>query len=115
VLHDQLAGLADVVSLRPSINFAALLDDLGTRNVHTLMVEGGGSMHTAFLSAGLVDEIHLAAAPIVVGQASAPRFHNPRATRTRPISECNSWKHYPSATWHYCDTSRNNPYRQGGL
>lgn len=77
VLHGQLAGLADVVSLGPSINFAALLDDLGARHIHTLMVEGGGSMHTAFLSAGLVDEIHLAVAPIVVGQADAPRFLNP--------------------------------------
>lgn len=38
------------------------------------MVEGGGKIHTAFLSAGLADELHLAIAPLVVGDAAAPRF-----------------------------------------
>lgn len=41
------------------------------------MVEGGGHIHTAFLSLDLVDEIHLAIAPLVVGQADAPRFLHP--------------------------------------
>jgi riboflavin-specific deaminase-like protein len=71
--------LADVVPLGPSIDFAALLDDLGGRGVGRLMVEGGGHVHTAFLSAGLVDEIQLAIAPLLVGQADAPRFLHPAA------------------------------------
>ncbi|MGW1769785.1 RibD family protein [Streptomyces sp. NPDC002073] len=76
-LREQLAGLADVVSTGPTIDFGALLDDLGARGIERLMVEGGGQIHTAFLSQGLADEIHLAIAPLLVGDAAAPRFLNP--------------------------------------
>lgn len=73
----RLGDLADVVALGPRVDLGRLLDDLGTRGVRRLMVEGGGSVHTAFLSAGLADEIRMAVAPLVVGQADAPRFLNP--------------------------------------
>lgn len=76
-LRDRLSGLADVVSTGPEINLGALLDDLGERGVQRLMVEGGGQVHTAFLSQGLADEIHLAIAPLLVGEAEAPRFLHP--------------------------------------
>jgi 5-amino-6-(5-phosphoribosylamino)uracil reductase len=76
-LSKQLDGLADVVSLGPELSFPALLDDLGSRGVERLMVEGGGHIHTAFLSQGLADEIHMAVAPLVVGDEAAPRFLNP--------------------------------------
>ncbi|MEW1636387.1 dihydrofolate reductase family protein [Streptomyces sp. NPDC093801] len=76
-LRETLAGLADVVSTGPTIDFGALLDDLGARGIERLMVEGGGQIHTAFLSQGLADEIHLAIAPLVVGDPGAPRFLNP--------------------------------------
>ncbi|MGW2864999.1 RibD family protein [Streptomyces sp. NPDC001205] len=73
-LRERLSGLADVVSTGTEVDFGALLDDLGSRGIERLMVEGGGQIHTAFLSQGLADEIHLAIAPLVVGDASAPRF-----------------------------------------
>jgi 5-amino-6-(5-phosphoribosylamino)uracil reductase len=38
------------------------------------MVEGGGHIHTQFLTAELVDEIHLAIAPFFVGDPTAPRL-----------------------------------------
>lgn len=76
-LKESLAGLADVVSTGPTIDFGAVLDDLGERGVTQLMVEGGGQMHTAFLSQGLADEIHMAVAPLLVGEADAPRFLRP--------------------------------------
>jgi 5-amino-6-(5-phosphoribosylamino)uracil reductase len=74
---EAVGGLADVVSLGPEVDFGALLDDLGTRGVDRLMVEGGGTIHTAFLAAGLADEIRMAVAPMLIGQATAPRFVNP--------------------------------------
>ena len=39
-----------------------------------LMVEGGGIVHTQFLSDDLVDELQLVVAPFFVGDSSAPRF-----------------------------------------
>jgi riboflavin-specific deaminase-like protein len=77
----RLGELARVVTLGPRIDFGALLDDLGERGVHRLMVEGGGQLHTAFLSAELADELRLAVAPIVVGDDRAPRFLRPASYR----------------------------------
>ncbi|MFJ7244535.1 RibD family protein [Kitasatospora sp. NPDC098652] len=76
-LREELDGLAEVVTTGETVDFGALLDDLATRGVGRLMVEGGGQIHTQFLSQGLVDEIHLAVAPLVVGDAGAPRFLHP--------------------------------------
>ncbi|MEQ4721670.1 dihydrofolate reductase family protein [Nonomuraea sp. B19D2] len=72
-LHD----LADVVNLGPTVDLGRMLDDLASRGVRRLMVEGGGTIHTQFLTQGLADEIHLAIAPIFVGDSNAPRFVNP--------------------------------------
>lgn len=74
-----LAGLASVAALGPAVDFAALLDDLGALGIGRLMVEGGGHVHTAFLAAGLADEIRMAVAPMLIGQAAAPRFVRPAA------------------------------------
>jgi len=38
------------------------------------VVEGGSSVHTRFLTAGLADEAHLVVAPFFVGDSRAPRF-----------------------------------------
>jgi len=57
---------------RPAL--PAVLADLHGRGVRRLLVEGGAQVHTAFLAAGLVDELHLVVAPLVVGEASAPRL-----------------------------------------
>ncbi|MEU5406410.1 RibD family protein [Nocardia asteroides] len=76
-LGERLAGLADVVALGAELALPALLDDLGARRIHRLMVEGGMGIHTGFLAADLVDEIRLAIAPILVGDPGAPRFVGP--------------------------------------
>jgi 5-amino-6-(5-phosphoribosylamino)uracil reductase len=48
--------------------------DLHDRGVRRLMVEGGGRVHTQFLTADLADELHLVIAPFFVGNPSARRF-----------------------------------------
>ncbi|WP_309110541.1 dihydrofolate reductase family protein [Saccharothrix sp.] len=73
----NLGDLATVVSLGHRVDFARLLDDLAGRGVERLMVEGGGRIHTAFLEAGLADEIRVAVAPMLIGRADAPRFLHP--------------------------------------
>jgi 5-amino-6-(5-phosphoribosylamino)uracil reductase len=56
-----------------------ILDDLAGRGVRRLLVEGGSSVHTLFLAADLVDELHLVIAPFFVGDERAPRFVGPAA------------------------------------
>jgi 5-amino-6-(5-phosphoribosylamino)uracil reductase len=53
---------------------ATVVDGLGDRGVGRLMVEGGGKVHTQFLTDNLVDELQLVVAPFFVGDSRAPRF-----------------------------------------
>lgn len=69
-----LADLADVVSVGPELDWGMVLDELGRRGVGRLMVEGGGTIHTQLMAQDLADEVHLAVAPLLVGQADAPKF-----------------------------------------
>ncbi|MFF6888677.1 RibD family protein [Streptomyces sp. NPDC012421] len=69
-----LGDLADVVSVGPDLDWSLVLDELGRRGVKRLMVEGGGTIHTQFMAQSLADEVHLAVAPLLVGQADAPKF-----------------------------------------
>ncbi len=75
---------------RPDLN--ALLSALFERDIHSAMIEGGGELLGAFFDAGLIDELHLFIAPIVIGGgkpafggdgvralADASRFHFRRA------------------------------------
>ena len=50
-----------------------VLADLAARGVRRLMVEGGSAILTEFLAADLADEIQLAHAPFLIGDAAAPR------------------------------------------
>ena len=51
-----------------------VVEDLSARGVNRLMVEGGGTVLTQFLTADLVDELHLVVAPLFVGDSRAPRL-----------------------------------------
>ncbi|MFF2807040.1 RibD family protein [Streptomyces sp. NPDC058000] len=73
-LEKELADVADVTAAGDPLDLALILDDLADRGIRTLMVEGGGTILTQFLTQDLVDEIHLAIAPFFVGEAAAPRF-----------------------------------------
>jgi 5-amino-6-(5-phosphoribosylamino)uracil reductase len=53
---------------------AAVAEDLSARGVDRLMVEGGGTVLTQFLTRGLVDELQLVVAPLFVGDSRAPRI-----------------------------------------
>jgi riboflavin biosynthesis pyrimidine reductase len=76
-VRETLHGLADVVSTGPMLSWDAVLEELGRRGVQRLMVEGGGTIHTQLMAQDLADELNLAIAPLVVGQAEAPAFLSP--------------------------------------
>lgn len=89
---------ATIVDAGEPVAMARVLDDLATRGIRRLMVEGGGSVHTQFLTADLADELHLVVAPFFVGDSRAPRFaadgaypwtstHRARLIEVRPIGD----------------------------
>jgi 5-amino-6-(5-phosphoribosylamino)uracil reductase len=76
-LSDLLDGLVEVVDGGDPPRLTAILADLAGRGVRRLMVEGGASLGTQFLTGGLVDELQLVIAPFFVGDPAAPRFAGP--------------------------------------
>jgi len=69
-------GLAEVLQLPGAadgrISLPDLLDELGKRNLISVLVEGGGEVHAAFFAEGLVDKIYAYVAPKLIGGRDAP-------------------------------------------
>jgi 5-amino-6-(5-phosphoribosylamino)uracil reductase len=85
-VRSKLGGVATVVGAGDPLELPRMLADLHGRGIERLMVEGGGAVHTLFLSADVVDELHMVYAPFFVGQRDAPRFVNPAAFPQGPTS-----------------------------
>jgi len=73
-VRTALDGMATVVEACSRMTMREVSEDLHRRGVRRLMVEGGGSVHTQFLTEGVADELHVAVAPLFVGDSRAPRF-----------------------------------------
>jgi 5-amino-6-(5-phosphoribosylamino)uracil reductase len=72
--RDRLGPVATVVDGGQPIEMHRVSEDLYARGVQRLMVEGGGTVHTQFLTEDLADELHLVVAPFFVGDSRARRF-----------------------------------------
>ncbi len=72
--RSRLGPVATVVDAGPSVDMSSVSEDLAGRGISRLMVEGGGSLHTQFLTADLADELQLVVAPFFVGDSRARRF-----------------------------------------
>lgn len=70
----RLRPFATVVHGGQPVDFRWMSEDLYARGVRRLMVEGGASVLTQFLAAGLADELQVVVAPLFVGEPEAPRF-----------------------------------------
>src|SRR3954463_10383541 len=70
----RLEPRATVVDGGNTVEMRKLSSDLAARGVERLMVEGGGNVHTQFLTDDLVDELQLVVAPFFVGDSRATRF-----------------------------------------
>lgn len=95
---EQLCATATVIDAGCPVELARVCADLHHRGVRRLMVEGGGEIHTQFLTQGLADELHLVVAPLFVGNPAATRFvgsgrfpftgpDRARLLETRPIGD----------------------------
>ena len=70
----RLAGCATVIDAGVSVQMRWVTEDLYARGIRRLLVEGGGALHTQFLTADLADELQLVIAPVFVGDSRACRF-----------------------------------------
>ncbi|MEP7177899.1 MAG: dihydrofolate reductase family protein [Pseudonocardiales bacterium] len=72
----RLGAVATVIDAGQPVDMRRISEDLAARGVQRLMVEGGGTVHTQFLTSDLADELHLVVAPFFVGDSRACRFVN---------------------------------------
>ena len=99
VAGETMMGQAPIVSLSPADAGgapAALLRLLQARGCSRVFIEGGGVTVSAFLEAGLLDRLHLAVAPVIIGGGRP-------AIRLRPPAEL---RHCPRPAYRV--------YRMGG-
>jgi len=76
-VHNALSRLGPVATVLDGgqpVDMRRISEDLAERGVERLMVEGGGTVHTQFLTGNLVDELQLVVAPFFVGDSRARRF-----------------------------------------
>lgn len=96
--RSRLERVATVVDGGRQVEVGRLTEDLYDRGVRRLMVEGGGRVHTQFLTSAAADELHLVVAPFFVGTSRARRFvgdgafpwnpgHRARLAETRQIGD----------------------------
>lgn len=72
--RERLGSVATVIGGGEHVDLEQMSQDLYSRGVNRLMIEGGGTIHTQFLTADLADELHLVIAPLFVGDSRAQRF-----------------------------------------
>lgn len=95
---EVLDGFATVIDGGDEVSMRSISEDLHRRGIRRLMVEGGGTIHTQFLTEGVADELQLAVAPLFVGDSRAPRFvgdgqfpwcadHRAALVEVRPIDD----------------------------
>jgi 5-amino-6-(5-phosphoribosylamino)uracil reductase len=73
-LRARLGSGATVVDVGWQVDMCDVSEDLSARGVDRLMVEGGGTVLTQFLTADLADELQLVVAPLFVGDSRSRRF-----------------------------------------
>jgi diaminohydroxyphosphoribosylaminopyrimidine deaminase/5-amino-6-(5-phosphoribosylamino)uracil reductase len=71
------------------IDLAVALDLLGRRGILQAMVEGGATIHGAFLRAGLVDRLVVYAGGVVLGSEGLPLFAGPGPGT---LAEASRWR-----------------------
>ncbi len=100
-LTARLTDLATVVDAGDPPDLPTVLADLADRGVGRLMVEGGTTMSTLFLTAGVVDELQVVVAPLLVGDPAAPRLAaapvgRMALTEVRRVGDCALLVYRPS-------------------
>ncbi|MDI6643277.1 MAG: 2,5-diamino-6-(ribosylamino)-4(3H)-pyrimidinone 5'-phosphate reductase [Candidatus Hodarchaeaceae archaeon] len=67
----RAAGADVIVEGAEKVNLRRLLEELRSRGVRKLLLEGGSTLNWGMLEQGLVDEVRVAVAPYIAGGANA--------------------------------------------
>ncbi|MFQ5815309.1 MAG: 2,5-diamino-6-(ribosylamino)-4(3H)-pyrimidinone 5'-phosphate reductase [Candidatus Hydrothermarchaeaceae archaeon] len=68
----EITGKADVIVCgEDKVDLRCLMEALWEKGIKTLMLEGGGNLNWSMFREGLVDEVRVAVAPILVGGKGA--------------------------------------------
>lgn len=86
-------AILEVATLRHAMDLKDLLRQLHARGYCRIFVEGGGVTVSSFLEAGLLDRLHIAVAPLLIGQGRptirmAPRLRLQDCLRLRHRVYC---------------------------
>lgn len=65
-------GIEVIVEAKQRVDLVKAMAYLKNNGIDRLLLEGGGTLNAAMLTAGLVDEIRLYIAPLIFGGADAP-------------------------------------------
>ena len=80
-------GAAEIVAAARAgqgIDLAELLDSLGERGLHAILVEGGGVTVSRFLEQGLLHRLQIAIAPVIIGSGR----HGLQLPEVLALSDC---------------------------
>jgi 5-amino-6-(5-phosphoribosylamino)uracil reductase len=83
-IRARLSGVAEVGAAGRTGNPDEVVAELARRDATRILVEGGADVITRFLAAGVVDEMRLAVAPVLVADPAAPRLVTPGASPWPP-------------------------------
>ncbi len=103
--QDERCGQAIVIGAAPSadgLDLPDLLETLGARGLHCILVEGGGITVSRFLAQRLLDRLQIAVAPLIIGSGR----QGLQLPEVLALSEClrPSCRHYqmgPDILWDF--------------
>ncbi len=75
------AEVMTVPAIAGRVDLHAVLDELGRRQINEVHLESGATLSGAMLQAGLVDELLIYIAPVLMGDAARGLFHLPGLER----------------------------------
>jgi diaminohydroxyphosphoribosylaminopyrimidine deaminase/5-amino-6-(5-phosphoribosylamino)uracil reductase len=70
--RERLIAKGAEVARLAAVEPEGVLADLYERGVRSLLVEGGGEVHSSFVAAGLYDQVKVDCAPLLIGGKDAP-------------------------------------------
>lgn len=80
-LQDAGATIAKLGAAGANVDLGLVLDDLGQREINTVLVEAGPLLAGNLIDARLVDELVIYQAPNIMGSETVPMFRTPAWTK----------------------------------